>query len=604
MVVRALRCAAFEVRAPRGVMPLQFLRGRCLARCASAASRSFGRPLRPLPLPGCRWSAALLAPGSLKGCRAFAAKGQRFDSLNLHENTLRALGEEFRYEFMTEAQSSILPVVLSTASSKKRGGGAVLHARTGTGKTLSYLVPIVEALARGRRSAGVGALVVAPTRELVLQITKEAERLCSYHALQVVPLIGGIRMDIDVTTIRRRRPAIIVCTPGRILEHLETTFRFATLFETLGTVVLDECDRLLGESPEAVRDLLGALPSNAPRRSFLVSATVSSDVCELAARMCGNDCEVIDCVGSGAPTQDTVEQLFVVCPPLLAMTALRNALMEELRSKPRTHKVIVFFPTARLASLVASLVRRLLSVRVHELHARCEPAARMVTQHEFSESASGLLFTAGSSERGMDYPDVTLVIQFLAPASLAQYVHRVGRTARGGKPGSSLLLALDCEERAGALEPLAALPLCRHPEEGRLLDDGNGTVSAAAMSREGSLQGPSQAAFASLLQHFRATSVSSASDAAAAQASGGRRSAPSPRLAPDAAIDAAVELMLGCGFPEAPAVSPALLRELGLQGSPSAARLSLADASAGPRGERARGSRWATDEVRSSTSST
>jgi len=526
---------------------------------------------------------------------------RRFDGLDLHPHSLRALQEVFRYEEMTVIQAHVLPKLLSVATAGA-GGGAVVHARTGTGKTLIYLVPAVEAILR-RSPPGVGAVVVAPSRELALQITKEADRLCSYHALQVVPLVGGVRRDQDVAVIRRRRPAIIVCTPGKLVEHLEGTFRFQTLFEAVGTLVFDECDSLLDAHGEAVRELLSYMPANSARQSVLVSATMPPDVRDLAARACGPDYELFDCVGPGAPTRDEVKQYYVTCPGLLTLTVLKNAISEEMAANPTRHKIIVFFPTARLAAFASELFRGQFKMHVYEIHARREASARMVAQQEFNECASGILFTSRVSERGMDYPDISLVVQLLAPDGLEQYVHRVGRTARSGKEGVSLLILLDREERAGLAGCLSGLPLQRHPLEGQLLNDAGALLaekmSSAAWSSRGALHAAASGAFVSLLQHFRrdrrqssvpprvlergvpdgtATSAVPGAHLAENVASAEQHGA---ALDADDTVEAASELLLGCGLDEPPPVSASLAESLGLEGCVASGLLRVFDEATG-----------------------
>lgn len=379
-----------------------------------------------------------------------------------------------------------------------------------------------------------------------MQITREADMLCAYHALQVVPLVGGVRRDQDESTIRKRRPAIIVATPGKLVEHLESTFRFQTLFEALGMLVLDECDELLQEHTEALQVLLGYLPSSSSRQTLMLSATISKEVQDLASRVCRTGYSLLDCVGTGAPTQDSVEQLYSFCPGLLLHVALRNALAEEMSVSPTCHKVIVFFPTARLAAFAARLFQEQLKMRIYELHARCDGPMRIVTQHDFSQCTSGVLFTSGVSERGMDYPNVSLVVQVLAPDSRDQYVHRVGRTARGGKTGRSVLLLL--EQEASFLDHVADLPLAQHPRERELLHDEGAwgqATSSANWAPGGALTAAAAGAFASLLRHYRITQRTVS-------------------LSASETLAVAGEVLLGCGLDTPPAVSHRLASELGL----------------------------------------
>ncbi|CAE8586177.1 unnamed protein product [Polarella glacialis] len=468
-----------------------------------------------------------------------------FSNLGLSGNTLRAIHEVFGFNELTKAQAQVLPELLG---SEQRQSDFMVHARAGTGKTLSYLIPAVEHVLR-RPPPGVGVLILAPSRELVLQITKDAEMLCTYHPLQVVPLIGGVRRDKDESMLRRRRPAIVVATLGKLVEHFESTSRFETLFEGLGLLVLDECDQLLSEQADILRSLLGYVPRQGLRQSLLLSATIPSEVKDLAARLCRPGYQLLDCVGEGVATQDGVEQLYAVCPGLFLLTALKNAIEQEVQANPMGHKVIVFFPTARLAGFLAHLFREQLKMRIYELHARCGASSRMVTQQEFQQCSSGILFTSGASERGMDYPNVSLVVQVLAPDSRQQYIHRVGRTARGGKEGRSVLLLLDRE--VDFLQHVSDLPLSKHPLEAELLHDERDhlaiAVSSAIWPPGSPLHAAATGAFASILQHYqlqqRCVSLGSS----------------------EAAVDAASEVMMGLGASEPPSISQQLAEELGLQ---------------------------------------
>ncbi|CAJ1423383.1 unnamed protein product [Effrenium voratum] len=432
------------------------------------------------------------------GLRRFAFRPP-FESFDLHPHTLRGLREALKFPEATEVQGKVLPELLAPEA---RGSDFVIHARAGTGKTLAFLIPAVEHICR-QTPPGIGVLIVASTRELALQITKEAETLCAYHAIQIVPLIGGVRREKDETLIRRRRPQILVGTVAKLTQHFEATLRFETLFEGLSTLVLDECDTLLASNNlELLQTLLSFLPKSASRQTLLLSATIPEEVHHLCASLCRPSYRRLDLV-TGVPTQEAVEQLFACTPPLLLATTLRNILDEEIRKEPITHKVIVFFPTARLAAFAAKLFREQLNMRLHELHGRCSESARILAQQEFFEASCGVLFTSMASERGLDYPNVTLVLQVMAPISRQQYIHRVGRTARGGKEGRAFLLLLDREEEPFMPE-IADLPVSRAPMGPALLND-EGLHTADALSSARWAKGLplfAAAAFASLLKHL------------------------------------------------------------------------------------------------------
>lgn len=519
-----------------GSLPQPF-RCRCGWDCPSGAE---GRR---------RLASTSTAAASGNGFGKGERRAQAFDTLDVNHLTLRALEEVFRYPHMTDVQAFVLPELLKD---RARAADAVVRARTGTGKTLTYLLPSLEQLLR-HPPPGVGVLVVAPNRELALQITREVEMLCTYHALQVVPLIGGVRRDRDEAMIKRRRPSIIVGTPGRLVEHLESTFRFQSLFEAIQTLVLDECDKLLEDHTAMVRELLAYLPDKGSRRSLLLSATISNDVEDLATRVCKEDYLMLDCVKQGIATQEGVQQHYIVCAGMLLLTALRNALFEEATARPLNHKIMVFLPTARFTAFVAKLFRDQLRAPVHEIHGRCDGPSRMLTQQAFSNCTAGILLTSSVSERGMDYPDVTLVVQVLTPESREHYIHRAGRTARAGKSGRSLLILLD-HEADGFLARVRDLPLTRHPDEARFLHDEGERLANAASSATWATAGPlpaaAAAAFASLLKYYRGQLQFL-------------------QLGADETVEAASEVLLGCGLAEPPAISHRLAEELGLLHCPN-----------------------------------
>ncbi|CAE7569845.1 RH25 [Symbiodinium sp. CCMP2592] len=467
--------------------------------------------------------------------------GVSFDSFDLHPSTLRGLQEAFRFAEATPVQAEVLPELLAPDA---KGTDFVINARTGTGKTLVYLIPAVEHLLKNP-PPGIGVLIAAPSRELVIQIARDAETLCSYHKLQVVPVIGGVPRAKDEAAIRRRRPAILVGTLAKLVEHFEATSRFETLFEALPILVLDECDRLLHE--ESLPAFLAYLPKQPQRQAMLVSATISDEVKQLYARFCRPGFRQLNCI-RGIPTHEAVEQSVAFAPPLLLGTALRNALDQEIRDNPLSHKVLVFFPTSRFATFVAHLFREQLGMRILELHNRVNPNARLMSHTEFNESRAAVLFTTMASERGMDYPDVTLVLNVMAPGDRDQYIHRVGRTARQGKEGKALTLLLDQEE--SFMAQVDDLPIAKSASSGAFLNDEGlftaQALSAAKWAKGSSLPFLAAGTFASLLQHFRTRQ-------------------PHVQLDKQEIVDTSSELLLGFGLSEPPDVSLQFATDLGLE---------------------------------------
>lgn len=460
---------------------------------------------------------------------------RNFDDLPLSEATLTALRRVFRYETMSEPQIRVLPAMLSTSCD------FVVQAHTGTGKTLSFLIPAVEAMTDQK---GVSLLVITPTRELAVQVAREAEMLLSEHKQQVVTLIGGTSPRQDQLALRRKKPRVVVATPGRLLEHFERTFLFPTLFESLDHLVLDEADRLLDLGfIDTIKQITAYLPRQ--RRTALFSATIPESLLDVATKVCRKNYEMVNCVVEEATAP--MQQFYAVLPGHQIMTALYNVLMTEMARDRYKYKILVFFATARLTSFMAQFFRQQLRIGVYEIHRRRDMDARMATQARFQSDPSGVLFSSDVSARGMDYPGVTLVVQVGAPAARDNYIHRIGRTARAGKDGQALLLLGDQE--TGFLRAVEDLPLVPYPNTE--LQRVNEIVLRATKSwiSSAALHASATAAFASLLVHYKATHrVLHMSD--------------------DAVIQAAGDLLLGCGLTDQPVITKRLGIMLGLERHP------------------------------------
>ncbi|KEP66610.1 UNVERIFIED_CONTAM: DEAD/DEAH box helicase domain-containing protein [Hammondia hammondi] len=489
----------------------------------------------------------------------------------LSEGSFKALSSLLGYETVTNEQALLLPRLLPHHSADARGasetlsgsqGGArgvvalspqdrgrdcLIQARTGTGKTLCFLLAIIERLLL-QPPSGVGALVIAPTRELATQILREAEQLVTFHPFDVAALVGGNSKKADEVALKRKRPQILVCTPGRLLDHLENTFMFSALLEHLQLLVLDEADRLmeLGHLEE-LKQIFSYLPRS--RQSLLFSATLPDNVRDLASRLFKQNYRFLNCVAPDEkPTHERVAQSVVVHAAKETATVLFNLLKEEFERRPHSYKIIVFFPTARLTSFFAALFREQFRIGVYEIHRRRESSARAATASRFSRDRAGVLFSSDVSARGVDYPDVSLVIQVCAPLTRELYIHRVGRTGRIGKEGRAVLLLNEAETRF--LELIQDLPL--QQREVQSLQQRTAAVNAALSSWDtnAQLHYAATAAYASLLNHYK---------------SGRTRL----RLADDGlVIQTALDICASCGLSSQPAISKKLATLLNLESHP------------------------------------
>ena len=383
---------------------------------------------------------------------------------DLHPSTRRAIAETMGLVRMTEIQARTYDAALS-------GRDVLGRARTGTGKTVAFLLPAIERVLRASSGhvdgSDVGVLVISPTRELATQIGSEAARLLTFHAGKTVQVVyGGTKATRDVSRMNGRVPTVLVATPGRLKDLLQTAVvggvRFSTILSRTSVVVLDETDQLLDQGfRREIQAILKHVPRSDRRQTLLFSATVPAELREIMKQTMKPDYVEVDCIqdgggangeGGGGGTSQThvhVRQSHAVIPSVgryvsSVVRVVREAARDGAGSGrvDRTdNKIVVFFPTARMVSFFASLFNDVLkSPTVMELHSRKSQGYRNRVSGEFREAESGILFTSDVSARGVDYPGVTHVVQFGMPSSRDQYVHRLGRTGRAGADGKGWLV--------------------------------------------------------------------------------------------------------------------------------------------------------------------
>lgn len=394
----------------------------------------------------------------------------RFSDLGLVEPLMRAVREAFRYEWTTKVQAESIPI-------SSAGADVLVKAKTGTGKTLAFLLPVYDRLIRmqdadrpsgyvhsangGRRISGkhIDVLVISPTRELASQIADEARMVLRFAPqFHVQTVIGGTNIRADVTSFKKKgMPSLLVATPGRLIDHLENSeVNLSEGLSNLGALVLDEADRLLdmGFRP-ALEKVLGQLPPTSARQTLLFSATMPEDVRGITVLALKKEHRTVDCVGEGANTHERVPQFVLVTRLEDQIAALACCLADAIRLE--NYKVIVFFTTARLTQFFAELFDKM-GRPVLEMHSRKSQGHRNKVSDKFRNSDKLIMFSSDVTARGLDFPDVTSIIQVGLPSDRAQYVHRLGRTARAGKAGSGVLLLSEFEAPA-FLPQLSDLPL-------------------------------------------------------------------------------------------------------------------------------------------------
>ncbi|KAG5141953.1 hypothetical protein JHK82_017648 [Glycine max] len=367
----------------------------------------------------------------------------RFDQCSISPLSLKGV-KDAGYEKMTVVQEATLPVIL-------KGKDVLAKAKTGTGKTVAFLLPSIEVVAksppsdRDHRRPPIAVLVICPTRELASQAAAEATKLLKYHpTIGVQVVIGGTRLALEQKRMQANPCQILVATPGRLRDHTENTAGFATRLMGVKVLVLDEADHLLDMGfRKDIEKIIAAVPKQ--RQTLMFSATVPEEVrqvCHIALR---RDHEFINTVQEGTEeTHSQVCQTHLVAP-LDKHFSLLYVLLKDHIADDVDYKVLVFCTTAMVTRLVAELLGEL-NLNVREIHSRKPQSYRTRVSEEFRKSKGLILVTSDVSARGVDYPDVTLVIQVGLPADREQYIHRLGRTGRRGKEGQGILLLAPWED--------------------------------------------------------------------------------------------------------------------------------------------------------------
>lgn len=353
---------------------------------------------------------------------------QKFTELKLSQKTMQAI-DDMKFEHMTEIQRRGIPPLLA-------GRDVLGAAKTGSGKTLAFLIPAVEMLSslRFKPRNGTGVIVVSPTRELALQIFGVARELMAHHSQTFGIVIGGANRRAEVEKLSKG-VNMLIATPGRLLDHLQNTQGF--VYKNLRALVIDEADRILEVGFEdEMRQIVKILPS-AERQTMLFSATQTTKVEDLA-RISLRPGPLYINVDSKTEhsTVEGLEQGYVICD-----SDLRFRLLFTFLKKHPKKKIIVFFSSCNCVTYYSELLNYI-DLPVLDLHGKQKQQKRTNTFFEFCNATQGTLICTDVAARGLDIPSVDWIIQFDPPDDPRDYIHRVGRTARGadGKGRSLMFL--------------------------------------------------------------------------------------------------------------------------------------------------------------------
>ncbi|KAJ7669430.1 P-loop containing nucleoside triphosphate hydrolase protein [Mycena polygramma] len=414
-------------------------------------------------------------------------KGASFLSLKgkITQQTLDAITvKPFKLTNMSPVQAEVLPLLPELAEpydpeNRNHVRDLLVRAKTGTGKTLAFLVPAIEARVKsieehvaknndtgnigvakqrfGRRT--VGTLVISPTRELATQIANEALRLTHNHTdFEVRLLTGGSSKRMQMRDWMKGRKDIVVATPGRLRDLLESEPDVKNAIAETHVLILDEADTLLDMGfREDIEDIKRFLPPVPQRQTLLFSATVSKQIQQIARSTLAPNHKYINCVTDDtSPVHAHVNQYHTILPSANAqLPHLMRLIAHDQLTHPGKSKVVVFLPTTKMTQLSATLVNALShstlpagkNTRVYEIHSKRTQDKRTQVSDAFRNARGGatVLVTSDVSARGVDYPGVTRVIQVGIPGGREQYIHRVGRTGRAGTAGRGDLVLLPWE---------------------------------------------------------------------------------------------------------------------------------------------------------------
>ena len=351
----------------------------------------------------------------------------KFSEMNLNKILLERLNLQ-GYEIATEIQAKSIPIAL-------KGEDIIGSAKTGSGKSLAFLIPTVEYILNHPKNEGIQALVITPTRELALQLYDLAKILMNDNGTSCILVIGGGNRKKEAEKLSSNEARIIICTPGRLIDHMVNTKKFD--YNNIKILIIDEADKILKIGfEEELTEIIKLIPKN--RQTLLFSATITPKVEDLITLSVKNYENIR--IKSSDPTVSTLEQGY------LKIDADKKFLfLFTFFKKNKNSKILVFFATCKEVEFYSSLLNYV-DVPVLSITGEYKQQKRSTTFMEFCSLEQGILLCTDVAQRGLDIPDVDWVIQYDPPHDPEEYLHRVGRTARGAnKVGKALLMIMPNE---------------------------------------------------------------------------------------------------------------------------------------------------------------
>ncbi|MDU6744216.1 DEAD/DEAH box helicase [Peptoniphilus harei] len=339
----------------------------------------------------------------------------RFSDLNLSSELLRAI-DDLGFESPSEVQEASIPIILE-------GCDVLAQAQTGTGKTASFGIPIIEGMEED--ADDLQALVLVPTRELARQVSEELKKLAKYKKfINIVPIYGGADMGKQLRDLKKGA-SIVVGTPGRVMDHMK---RKTIRLDVLKFLTFDEADEMFDMG---FRDDMKTIieKTNPDRQTLFFSATFDNDIREFSRLYQRDPAKVI--IEKKELTAEKIEQFYLELNRNMK-TEILNRLI--LIHKPK--KSIIFCNTKRMVeALEVEIAQR--GYKVDSLHGDMRQSSRDNVMKKFRKGTIDVLIATDVAARGLDVSDIDLVFNYDLPQQAEYYVHRIGRTARAGKKGAS-----------------------------------------------------------------------------------------------------------------------------------------------------------------------
>ncbi len=343
----------------------------------------------------------------------------QFEELEISKPLKRAI-KDMQYKEMTPIQEASIPVLMENKD-------IIGQAKTGTGKTAAFAIPSIESVNREIRRTQI--LILCPTRELALQICEEFRKFTKYtQGIACEAVYGGASIERQIFALRKN-PAIVIGTPGRILDHIN---RRVLRLKFLKTVILDEADEMLNMGfRNDIEKIFKSIPQE--RQTILFSATMPSDVLELAKTYQNSPVHIN--IKSSELTVDNIEQYYIDIPQTQKLNAV-NAVFDKYKPK----RAIIFCNTKKqVDKLLVQLKNK--GFAADGLHGDIPQKIRTNVMNKFKKGELQTLIATDVAARGIDVKNIDIVLNYDIPSDMDFYIHRIGRTARAGKKGIAITLS-------------------------------------------------------------------------------------------------------------------------------------------------------------------